>query len=119
MESMKLGILGSGNVGGVLGRRWAQNGHSVVFSSRNPQSDEIKKLVAESGPSAHASTAPEAIAASDVLLLATPWPATQSVVSSAANIAGKVIIDATNPLLPDLSGLAVGTTSSGGELVAE
>lgn len=115
---MKIGIIGSGNVGGVLGTRWAQAGHSVIFSSRNPSSDEIKKLLAEAGPHASAALIQDAVAASDILLLATPWPATRSVIESAGPFEGKIVIDATNPLLPDLSGLEVGTTGSGGELVA-
>jgi predicted dinucleotide-binding enzyme len=115
---MKIGILGSGNVGGTLGTRWAQAGHTVVFSSRHPVSEQMRKLVAEAGPASSAAATAETVAACDFLLLATPWPVTQSVLSSAGNLAGKVLIDATNPLLPDLSGLAVGNTSSGGELVA-
>lgn len=47
---MKIGIIGSGNVGGVLGSRWAAAGHNVVFSSRTPDSDEIKQLVAAAAP---------------------------------------------------------------------
>ena len=115
---MNIGILGSGNVGGVLGKRWAQAGHTVVFSSRNPASDEMRKLVADSGPHASAALITDVVAASDVLLLATPWPATKSILESAGSLDGKILIDATNPLLPNLSGLEVGTTNSGGELVA-
>ena len=51
---MNIGIIGSGNVGGVLGSRWAAAGHKVVFGTRNPQSEEIQKLVAEAGPNASA-----------------------------------------------------------------
>ena len=79
----------------------------------------MKRLIADSGPSAHAGTVAEAASASDILLLATPWNATRSVLSTAGNLAGKLLIDATNPLLPDLSGLEVGTSSSGGESVAQ
>jgi 8-hydroxy-5-deazaflavin:NADPH oxidoreductase len=113
---MNIGIIGSGNVGGTLGRRWSAAGHRVIFSSRNPQSDEMRKLTAETG--AASATVADAVQASDVLLFATPWPATESAVKSCGSLAGKVLIDATNPLLPDLSGLAVGTNTSGAELVA-
>jgi predicted dinucleotide-binding enzyme len=115
---MHIGIIGSGNVGGTLGTRWSALGHRVVFSSRNPQSDEMRKLVEGAGPGASADTVAEAVRASDVLLVATPWPATQQAVQSAGDLSGKVLIDATNPLLPDLSGLSTGTTTSGGEQVA-
>jgi|SRR5665213_514690 len=116
---MNIGILGSGNVGGALGRRWAQNGHAIVFASRNPKSVEMKDLVAGAGVNATAASAGEAVKQSDILLLATPWLATKGVVEGAGNLIGKILIDATNPLLPDLSGLEVGTVNSGGELVAQ
>ena len=113
---MNIGILGSGNVGGTLGRRWSASGHRVLFSSRDPQSAEMKKLAVEAR--AATATVAEAVQASDVLLLATPWPVTQQVLKGAGSVADKVLIDATNPLLPDLSGLALGTNTSGAEQVA-
>lgn len=116
---MRIGIVGSGNVGGTLGTRWAAGGHEVVFSSRNPGSEAMKALVAGTGGRARAATPAEAVAASDVVLVATPWPATRDAVAGAGSLAGKVVIDATNPLLPDLSGMEVGTTTSGAEMVAQ
>jgi predicted dinucleotide-binding enzyme len=114
---MNIGIIGSGNVGGVLGARWAQKGHQVVFGSREPHSAEMRQLVEAAGKTARAATLSET-ATCDVLLLATPWPATQSILAGLGNLARKVLIDATNPLLPDLSGLALGTTTSAAEQVA-
>ena len=116
---MKIGIIGSGNVGGTLGSRWAKNGHKVVFASRTPDSEEMKKRVAEAGPTASSATSKDAVAQSDTLLLATPWPATEQILKSLGDLSGKILIDATNPLLPDLSGLEIGTTSSAGERVAQ
>ncbi len=72
---MNIGIIGSGHVGGTLGVRWAKNGHSVIFSSRNPQSSEMKQLTAKAGAKSQAATVREAASASEVLLLATPWSA--------------------------------------------
>src|SRR5690349_16545314 len=115
---MKIGIIGSGNVGGTLGSRWARNGHEVTFASRNPQSPEMQELATKAGPSARTGTIAEA-AAGDIVLLATPWAATEQALRSAGSLKGKVLIDAVNPLLPDLSGLAVGTTTSGAEHVAQ
>lgn len=114
---MTIGIIGSGNVGGALGTRWAQKGHQVVFGSRDPQGKDMQELIAASGSNARAATLKEA-AASDVLLLAMPWPAVKDVVAGLGNLTNKVLIDATNPLLPDLSGLALGTSTSAGEQVA-
>ena len=115
---MNIGILGSGNVGGTLGTRWAQVGHQVVFSSREPESAKMKELVAKAGANASAAQAAATIAASDVILLATPWAATQQVLAG-LNLSGKILIDAVNPLLPDLSALEVGTTMSAAEKVAQ
>lgn len=115
---MKIGIIGSGNVGGALGKRWAQNGHQVIFSSRHPQSEEMKKLVGVAGPNASAATVTETVQSCDLLLLATPWPVTQEVLKGAGSFSGKILIDAVNPLLPDLSGLAIENTTSAAEQVA-
>jgi 8-hydroxy-5-deazaflavin:NADPH oxidoreductase len=114
---MNIGIIGSGNVGGALGTRWAQKGHQVVFGSRDPQGNDIIQLVAGAGQNARAATLAEA-ASSDVLLLAMPWPVVKDVLASLGNLTNKILIDALNPLLPDLSGLALGTTTSAGEQVA-
>ena len=64
---MTIGIIGSGNVGGTLGVRWAQLGHQIVFASRDIGSDSMKQLVVKAGASARVATVPEAAAASDVL----------------------------------------------------
>jgi len=116
---MKIGIIGSGNVGGALGTGWSRAGHEVIFSSRNPQSKEMKELVAKAGPRATAAATADAARAADVVLLATPWGAAEQAVRSAGDLKGKVLIDAVNPLLPDLSGLTLGTTTSAGEQVAQ
>jgi hypothetical protein len=115
---MKIGIIGSGNVGGALGTRWAQIGHNVVFGSRNPGADDLKQVVAKAGTTARATTLQEAATGSEILMLATPWPATKQVVEGLGDLGGKILIDATNPLLPNLQGLDQGTTTSGGEQVA-
>lgn len=115
---MKIGIIGAGNVGGTLGTRWAQGGHAVTFGSRDPGGADLKKLLAAAGSTTRAATLLEAAKSGDVLLLATPWPATKDVVQGLGELSGKVLIDATNPLLPDLSGLAVDANTSGAEQVA-
>ena len=92
-------------VGGTLGVRWAHNGHSVVFSSRNPQSEEMKQLTDRAGAKARAATVREVASASEVILLATVWKARRDALASAGDVRGKILIDAMNPLLGDLSGL--------------
>jgi NADPH-dependent F420 reductase len=116
---MNIGIIGAGNVGGTLGRRWARNGHCVVFASRDPQSQKTREMVAAAGVNASAGSNAEAASASEVLLLSTPFHSAEEAVRGAGNLSGKIVIDAVNPLLPDLSGLAIGRTESAAERVAE
>jgi hypothetical protein len=115
---MKIGIIGSGNVGGTLGTRWANAGHAVTFGSRDPGAPDMKQLLVRAGSNARAATLQDTAKSGDVLLLATPWPVTKEIVQGLGDLTGKVLIDATNPLLPDLSGLAVGANTSGAEQVA-
>jgi predicted dinucleotide-binding enzyme len=115
---MKIGIIGSGNVGGALGSRWAKLGHEVVFGTRNPESGDAQKLAARASGKTSAATLADTARDGEVLLLATPWPATEQIIAGLGDLHGKILIDATNPLLPDLSGLTHGTTTSGGEQVA-
>jgi predicted dinucleotide-binding enzyme len=113
---MKIGIVGAGNVGATLGRRFAAVGHEVAFGTRRPESPEMQELGKIAG--ARVTSNEEAARSSEVVVLATPWPATEAAVRGLGDLTGKILLDCTNPLKPDLSGLEVGTTSSGGEMVA-
>jgi len=115
---MRIGIIGAGNVGGTLGSRWAKAGHEVAFGSREPDSDKMKQLVASAGPTARAATPQVAAQTAEVVVLSVPWKAAKEAIESLGDVSGKVVIDALNPLLPDLSGLALGTTTSAAEQVA-
>jgi len=114
---MKIAIIGSGRVGGTLGSRWAKNGHTVYFGSRDPESEKMQILLGESGATASAHSPAQAAAQSEVILLATPWSATQEILNNLGNINGKVLVDATNPIGPD-GQLTHGHTTSGAEQVA-
>lgn len=117
-SDMKIGILGGGNVGGALGLSWTRKGHEVVFGVRSPESPEIRAILARAGGRARARTPADAAGFGDVIVNALPWRATKDVLSDLA-VAGKVLLDCSNPLLADLSGLELGTTSSAGEQVAK
>lgn len=114
---MKIAVLGTGNVGGTLGRRWAQAGHQVCFGSRDPASEKVQKLLAEA-PQATACTLRDAAANSDVILLASPWATMQSTLAALGDVTGKVVIDCINPLNETFSGLTHGHTTSAAEVVA-
>lgn len=107
---MKIGILGSGNVGGTLGELWSARGHEVLFGRRDP--------LAPARRPAMAATIREAAQFAQVLVLATPWRAARETLEGCGDVTGKILVDCTNPLEEDLSGLALGHDTSGGEQVA-
>ena len=89
---MKIGILGSGSVGGSLGRLWAAAGHEVLFASRHP--DTLDELVCRAGKGACAGTLDEAIAFGEIVLDALPFAASMTLPADA--VAGKLLISASN-----------------------
>jgi 8-hydroxy-5-deazaflavin:NADPH oxidoreductase len=114
---MRIAVIGTGNVGSALGRRWADAGHEIIFGSRDPASDKVQALLRSIGHNARVVSAGEAMAGADVIVLATAWSAVQPTLAAGGDLTGKIIIDATNPFLPGLI-LAVGHTTSAGEQVA-
>lgn len=116
---MTIAVIGTGNVGSALGTRWAQHGHDVTFGSRHPDSDDVTALVQRAGPNASATRPAEAARDADVVVLATPWTATRDAVTNLGDLGQSILVDCTNPLKPDGSGLAVHGDTSGGEKVAE
>ncbi|MGE0315986.1 MAG: NADPH-dependent F420 reductase [Lautropia sp.] len=114
---MRIAIVGAGNVGGTLGKRWALYGQDVVFGVRDPAREKYRSLVTQTGGRARLATNREACAAADAVLLATPWPTTEAAIRDCGPLPGKVLIDATNPVGADLK-LAIGFDDSGGEQVA-
>lgn len=116
---MRIAIIGAGNVGGTLGRAWARKGHDIFFGVRHPQDEKTRQLVQSLGTRARAGTVADAAAFGEVVVLATPWGATQAAVRAAGDLRGKAVIDCTNPLKPDVSGLEVGFSTSGAEQVAQ
>jgi 8-hydroxy-5-deazaflavin:NADPH oxidoreductase len=95
-QPMKIGFIGSGNIGGAIGELLAKAGHEVLFSSRNP--DNLKPLVARVGPRARAGTPKEAIAFGDVVFIGVPYSSMAQIGQDyAAALKGKIVLDAGNP----------------------
>src|SRR5579885_265541 len=93
----KIGVVGSGRLGGAVGTIFAKAGYKVMFSSRHPE--ELKDLVASAGPNASAGTVQQAIAFGNVILLAVPYKALPEVGrENAAGLKGKIVLDACNPI---------------------
>lgn len=95
---LKIGIIGSGNIGSTLGTFWAKAGHQILFSSRNPEN--LKQLVESVGPQARAGTVKEAIAFGDVILIAVPYGSMAQIAKDyAKDLAGKIVMDTGNAVL--------------------
>ncbi|MGB3948205.1 MAG: NAD(P)-binding domain-containing protein [Bacteroidia bacterium] len=95
---MKIAIIGSGNVGGTLAKKWKKAGHTVLVGARFPLSEKNIKLATELGEDCFTSIE-NAVKQCDVILISTPAPATVEVVKSLGNTTGKVIIDAMNVVM--------------------
>jgi predicted dinucleotide-binding enzyme len=109
---MQIAIIGAGNVGKALGRRLAIAGHETIYGVRDKAKDY--------GLPPAAVRDVRAAAAADVILLSTPWDATEQACRALGPVQGKVIIDCTNPLGMTNQGLdlVIGHSTSGGEMVA-
>src|SRR2546422_197989 len=114
---MRVGILGSGLMGGKLGTILARAGHEVVFSyARREQ--KLKKLARDAKAKARAGTAREAAQEADVVLLAVHWSRIDDVLNQTGDLSGKVIVTCSLPMNDDDTGLVVAHTSSGAEELA-
>jgi 8-hydroxy-5-deazaflavin:NADPH oxidoreductase len=115
---MKIAIIGAGNVGGSLGKAWAKAGHYIVFGVRNPGKGKTQPPLAEIGVGATSMTLPDAARSTDIIVLATPWPAVPDAINAMGDLRGKLLIDCTNPLSLNGDGslsLSHGSTTSGAE----
>ncbi len=115
---MRIGILGSGLMGGKLGTLFARAGHDVVFSyARSEQ--KLKRLAREAQGNARAGTPGEAARDADALLLAVHWSRVDDVLKQAGDVSGKVIVACSLPMNADNTDLVIAHTSSGAETLAK
>ena len=114
---MRIGILGSGLMGGKLGTIFARAGHDVVFSYSHSKA-KLEKLARDAGGQARAGTPSEAAKDADALLLAVHWSRVDDVLKKASDLAGKVILTCSLPMNDRDTGLVVAHTSSGAEELA-
>jgi len=114
---MKVAIIGTGNVGSAIGGTLARAGHDVVFAARDQ--DEVRH-VAESVGAQSATSPAAAVKTADVAILAVPWGAIDAVTNEIRDASDDtVVVDVTNPLTSDYSGLATSGGPSAGETVAQ
>lgn len=115
---MNIAVIGTGSVGGTLGRRWAELGHAVAFGVRDTADADAKALVAKIKGEARLASVRDAAQDAEVVVLATPYAANAAALAAAGDLAGKILIDVTNPIGANFS-LAVGFDTSGAEEVAQ
>lgn len=113
---MKIAIIGTGNVGSALGGSFTRAGHEVTYAAQDAA--KTRRIAAEVG-AATAADPGEAARWAEVIVLAVPYGAVEAVAGEIApDAAGKVVVDVTNPLKPDFSGLATDGGPSAAERVA-
>jgi len=114
---MRVGILGSGLMGGKLGILFARAGHDVVFSYARNQK-KLERLAREAGKNARAGTPAEAALDADALLLAVHWLRIDDVLGQVGGLKDKAIVTCSLPMNADNTELVVGRTTSGAEVLA-
>jgi predicted dinucleotide-binding enzyme len=114
---MQIAIIGSGSIGGGLGRAWRRAGHGVTFGAREPTDAELVALCSETG--ARAATIAESVKGAEVVVLAMPWGAVDAVLAATGDLAGVTVIDCTNAVKRGPQGMSLeyGHTTSSSEVL--
>jgi predicted dinucleotide-binding enzyme len=113
MARTRIGIIGAGNMGRAFATRLAAAGHDVAITAKDPAHAE--QAAAAAGASVRAVPRDQIARDAEVLILATYFPDAPDALRAAGDLTGKTVVDITNPLTPDMSGLTVGHTTSAAE----
>lgn len=113
---MSIAILGSGSVGQALAAAFVRHGESVFFGVRDLA--RHRDAAARIGEGTEIGSVAEAVGSSPVVVLAVPYESALAIAAQIPDWQGRILVDATNPLAPGLTGLSVGTTDSGAERIA-
>ena len=110
---MKIAVIGGGRVGGALARAWSAQCHDIVLGVRDPEADSVRQLRL----TATAMAPGDAAKVCELIVLAVPWGAAESLAASLGDLAGKIVIDCMNPIAMGPGGMTLerGHTTSGGE----
>lgn len=99
IQADTIAMIGTGDVGGALGKEFAALGHVVIYGSRTPGSEKVLALVQDTGHGARAVKPPEAAAAAEIVVLAVPGLLVEEIVGGLGDLSGKILVDPTNPLV--------------------
>lgn len=97
---MKIGIVGSGNIGATLGGLWAKAGHQIYFSFSRDR-EKLERLAQEAGNDSQAVTPYDAARCSEVVLFSVPWTAQDEAIKQVGRFESQIVIDTTNPYVDD------------------
>ena len=117
---MKIAVIGCGNVGSILGKRWSEKGHEVTFGVRDVSKDNVQKVLAEC--SAKAKSIKEAVEDSEIIVYAAWWTAAEEICNAVGDFQDKILIDCINPLKfgkTGLEGIELGFDTSASEKLQE
>jgi predicted dinucleotide-binding enzyme len=114
---MRIGILGSGRMGGKLGTLFARAGHDVVFSYARTKA-KLQRLARAAGSGARAGTPSEAVDEADAVFLAVHWSRLDDLLKRAGGLSGKLVLSCSLPMNADDTALALGGETSGAEELA-
>jgi len=113
-----IAIVGTGNVGATLGKRFVELGRPITFGSRDPESQRVRSLVASMGARASAANPAAAAKACPIIVFAVPWEAAETSLLGLGNLDGKIVVDVTNPLdVRDGREIPLAVPNSGAELI--
>jgi hypothetical protein len=110
---MKIGIIGAGNMGSAFAKRLAAAGHEVAITAQDPSHAE--QAASAAGGNVRAVPQGQVASGAELVILATPYGAAAEALRGAGDVSGRTLIDISNPLKADFSGLTVGFTSSAAE----
>ena len=113
----RIAIIGTGDVALALGPEFAAQGHTIVYGSRDPTREEVQSLVAKTGDDASVTTPRDAAEHADIVVLAVPGMLVEDIVLGLGDLAGKIIIDPTNPLNRGDAGFTHAVETSNAEII--
>ena len=112
-----IAVIGTGRVGSALGTELANEGHSIVYGSRDPATAAVRELVERTNGNARATTQAEAVRDADVVILAVPGTLAGDIAKGLGDLSGKIIIDPTNPVNFANDRISLAVETSNGEII--